>query len=111
MIGNDNNVCHSEGSDISIDSLDHNDYNKHTADNNKELLDVAMEKMISDRNDQDNLFKNMTDVDFGSAIEDKYGISSQMGFMVGNEIFGHQKSRKRDIKEETLKAYKELTDK
>ncbi|VBB18241.1 J domain-containing protein [Yasminevirus sp. GU-2018] len=98
--------------DISIDSPDEDAYDKHNKGTSKESLDAAMKKMMAERDDDSKKFKNMKQTEFGSAMDDKYGISSQMGFMVGTDRFGHQKNiKKRDIKEETLKAYKSLTEK
>ena len=100
--------------DISIDSLDENDdnYDKHNKGISKESLDAVMKRMMADRDDQDKVFDKMETKEFGSAIDDKYGISSQFGFMVGTDKFGHQKNiKRRRAKEDQLKAYKELTDK
>lgn len=98
--------------DLSIDSPDENDegYDTHNQGISKESLDAAMKRMMAERDSQDDKFKTMVDADFGSAMDDKYGISNQFGFMVGTDKFGHQKIRKRDLKEDTLKAYKELTE-
>jgi hypothetical protein len=111
MIGADNGQS---DDDISIDSPDENenDYENHNKGVSKDSLDVAMKKMMAERNEQDDVFEKMQSSDYGSAMDDKYGISSQFGFMVGNDKFGHQKNMKRrNIQEETLKAYKQLTEK
>lgn len=108
VIGNDAGIS---DDDISIDSPDEDQYDNHTAGASKDSLDVAMKKAMAERSSQDDKFTSMVDADFGSALDDKYGISNQFGFMVGTDKFGHQKTRKRDLKEATLKAYKELTEK
>lgn len=103
-----------DSDDISLDSPDPEDdssYDNHTKGNTQEQLAAAMERMMAERNDQDKQFEQFKQSDYGSAMDDKYGISSQMGFMIGNDKFGHQKTSKRNIKEETLRAYKQLTEK
>ena len=109
LIGNDNGQS---DDDISLDSLDENEYDKHNKGVTKEDLDAAMKKIMEERSGQNDLFENMKPSDYGSALDDKFGISNQLGFMVGTDKFGHQKNiKKKDIKEETLKAYKQLTEK
>lgn len=109
IIGNEDG---NSDDDISIDSPDESDYDTHNKGVSKEALDDAMKRMIDERDEQTKMFGNMTHTDYGSAMDDRYGISNQLGFMVGTDRFGHQKNmRKRNIREETLKAYKELTEK
>ncbi len=109
LIGNDNGQS---DDDVSIDSPDENEYDKHNKGVSKEDLDSALKKIMDERSGQNDLFENMQASDFGSALDDKFGISNQLGFMVGTDKFGHQKNiKKRDVKEETLKAYKQLTEK
>ena len=89
-----------------------NDYDTHNKNITKESLDSVMKKMMVSRGDEDTKFQNMAHSDYGSAMDDKYGISKQLGFMVGTDKFGHQKNiKKRDASEEITKAYKALTDK
>ena len=77
-----------------------------------ENIDSALKKMMSERSDQNTFFDKMDNNEFGSALNDKYGISSQLGFMVGNDKFGQQKDiKKRNVQEETMKVYKKLTEK
>lgn len=100
--------------DISIDSLDENDnYDTHNKGVSKESLDAVMKQMMAERDDQDKVFDKMEAKDFGSALDDRYGVSNQFGFMVGTDKFGHQKNIKyRRVKDDDqMKAYKELTDK
>jgi curved DNA-binding protein CbpA len=109
IIGNTNGNSDDE---ISIDSPDEDEYNNHKKGVSKESLDAAMKKMQSERKEQNSSFKTMKHTEYGSAMDDQYGISNQLGFMVGTDRFGHQKNmKKRNIREETLKAYKELTEK
>lgn len=108
-IGADNGMS---DDDISIDSPDEDEYDTHKKGATKESLDSAMKRMMAERNNQDGSFEKMKPTEYGSALDDKYGISNQFGFMVGTDKFGHQKNiKKRNIQEETLKAYKQLTEK
>lgn len=111
MIGNDDV---SSGDDISIDSPCNDDYDTHNRGISKETFDTILKRMMEDRNTQDKQFEKMEQKDFGSAIDDKFGISNKLGFMVGNAsiagISGHQKQYKTN-KEDTLKTYKQLTSK
>lgn len=108
-IGADNGMS---DDDISIDSPDEDEYEGHKKGVSKESLDAAMKRMMAERNDQDGSFEKMKPTEYGSALDDRYGISKQFGFMVGTDKFGHQKNiKKRNIQEETLKAYKQLTEK
>lgn len=101
--------------DISIDSPDENEgsYDSHNKGRSKEQLDSAYNKLLAERDEADKKIEVMKPTEYGSAIDDKYGISSQLGFMVGTDKFGHQKNikSKRNVKEETIKAYKQLTEK
>ncbi len=99
--------------DISLDSLDNEyEYGSHNKGVSKQSLDDAMKKLMADREGEDVKFDGMVPDEFGSALDDKYGISKQFGFMVGTDKFGHQKNiKKHKNKEETLKAYKQLTEK
>ena len=107
MIGNENDLS----DDISLDSLD-DDYDNHNKAVSKESFDDAMKKMLSERSEQDHKFDTMGHNEYGSALDDKYGISHQFGFMIGNDKFGHQKNIKNtDVSDETIKAYKQLTEK
>lgn len=102
-----NNILDNESDDISIDSLDDNDYKlEYKVSNN--ILDTEIKTLLSERETQDSKFTNMTDVDFGSAINDEYGISKQFGFMIGNDRNGQQKPSNK-LTNSTIKIYKELT--
>jgi len=101
-INNDNN-SDSNSDDISIDSLDDNDYKIST-----NSLDTDIKNIILERKIQDSKFTNMTDVDFGSALDDEYGISKQFGFMIGNDRNGQQNINN-TLSKSNIKIYKELT--
>jgi curved DNA-binding protein CbpA len=107
MVGDDNGASEDE---ISIDSPNEDEYDNHRKGVSKEALDAEMKRMMSERETQNTVFEKFSDnKQFGSALDDKYGISSQFGFMVGTDLAGNQKNiKKRNVKEETLKAYKKL---
>jgi curved DNA-binding protein CbpA len=102
----DNNDSISD--DISIDSLDEADYKLEykTTDG---VLDTEIKCIISERKKDDSIFTNMTEAEFGSALDDRYGISKQFGFMIGNDRNGHQKTNSNILKKSKIKIYKELT--
>jgi hypothetical protein len=113
LIGGDNDASGSD--DISIDSEDiPNTYDTHNKGISKDDMDAMLQRELSSREMQTKEFENMSVKDFGSAIDDKYGISKDFGFMVGNDKFGHQIGR-REPKSKDRKsqydAYKELTTK
>jgi curved DNA-binding protein CbpA len=91
-------------SDVSIESLDEADHKLEQKE-----LDTEIKNMISERVSQDDKFTHMTNVDFGSALDDEFGISKQFGFMIGNDRNGQQKTNKSKITKSTIKIYKELT--
>ena len=106
LIGNvDDN---SDDEDISIDTpTEYND------DNSQDKFNKSFRKMMAEREtDYGKLMSLNPANEMGSALDDKYGISKHFGFMVGTDKFGHQKTvtSKIDVKKETLKAYKELTE-
>merc|ERR1712065_123508 len=101
MIGGEN----SDSDEISIDSDDIEDtYDTHNKGVSRDAMDDKFEKMELD--------------EYGSAMDDKFGISKNFGFMVGNDKFGHQIGQKggkrsRRNKERVkaqYEAYKELTE-
>jgi curved DNA-binding protein CbpA len=117
-----------EGSDsdeLSIDSNDIEDtYDTHNKGASKEVMDDMFQRAMAEREMQDDKFEHMLENDeYGSAMDDKYGISKDFGFMVGNDskFGGHQSARqqnrsKRGTKDKNrvkaqYEAYKELTDK
>lgn len=112
LVGNDDGMSED---DVSIDSVDGDDYDSHNKGVAKEDLDARMKAMMADRNTQDSAFEKMKPGEYGSAIDDEYGVSNQLGFMVGDsKFFGHQRSSKKSdnkLKEKTLKIYKQLTEK
>ena len=76
---------------------------------------VMLQRELASRDMQSKEFENMSVKDFGSALDDKFGISKDFGFMVGNDKFGHQIGRRDPKKKADRKtqydAYKELTTK
>jgi curved DNA-binding protein CbpA len=68
-------------------------------------LETELKKIMDDRKQQNNMFENLETSDYGSALDDKYGISRQLGFIVGSDKYSQQKNINIDIS----KTYKELT--
>jgi curved DNA-binding protein CbpA len=106
--------------DISIDSEDIEDnYDTHNKDTSKDKMDEQFQRAMAERQMQNTQFENMDMKEYGSALDDKFGISKDFGFMVGNDKFGHQvgqqksKNKKsgKDKSKAVLEAYKELTEK
>jgi curved DNA-binding protein CbpA len=108
LIGNDDGKSED---DISIDTPNENDYDNHNKNNSKESFDSAFKKMMADRETDADKLMNMDQSEFGSALDDKFGISNHFGFMVGTDRHGHQRNigKKINVEEETRKAYKKLT--
>lgn len=123
LVGNDDNIDSSNDDDLSIDSPDaddddddnDNDNNYNNNDYKEDfkvsniLFDTKVKNMLSERDSYDNKFKNMTDADYGSTLDDDFGISKQFGFMVGNDRYGHQITSKNKLTKSNIKIYKELT--
>ena len=119
MIGGED----SDSDEISIDSDDIEDtYDTHNQGVSKASMDDLLQRAMAEREMQDDKFETMEINEFGSAMDDKYGISKDFGFMVGNDskFGGHQLGRKgregrskRDKGRTAAKyeAYKELTEK
>lgn len=102
--------------DISIDSPDEDEFDADVHKKNvasKDDFEAAMRKMQSEREEHDRIFESFQEKnEYGSAIDDKYGISNQFGFMVGTDKWGNQKNnKKRTVEKEEMKAYKKLTQK
>ena len=102
-----------ENDDISIDSPDEFELNDQSNKIDVKLTDENIDDKIKDilleRDTQDSKFNNMSHNEFGSAIDDDYGISKQFGFMIGNDRYGHQKTTNNKLTKSNIKIYKELT--
>ena len=105
--------------EISIDSLDDDDEAlKEDKPLAKDDFDALLKQAMNDRDIQDEEIANWNVDQYGSALDDKYGISKQFGFMVGTNasIFGQQRkinNRRYDVKDDDdeVKAYNALTEK
>ena len=71
-----------------------------------EPMDIENEltKIMNERKEQNNLFENLELSDYGTVMDDKYGISKQLGFIVGSDKYSNNQ-----INSELLTTYKELT--
>ena len=97
----------SEDSDV-ISSIDSDEIQMEENTLTKDQCDSALEKLINERNDENNEFSNVDDLK--SAFDDKFGISSNLGFMVGTDFQGSQLQNKNIINDNELDAYKKLLD-
>jgi len=100
-------------SDNSIDSdeLDDNYVKRYVSDGKTDNTDVkaALDVLLSTRDKEDNIYKTMDLNEFKSSMDDKFGISSSMGFMVGNKE-GDQVQRKlrKQLKNNEVDAYMKM---
>lgn len=102
-----------DGSDLSsIDSDDIEDtYDTHT--HGRADIEKMMQREMAERKSQNKDFKDLSKMDYKSAMDDKFGASHGVGFMVGfNKYVGGDQVRRRDKKNnmdsEKIKAYKAL---
>ncbi len=101
--------------DLSIDFTNNTDDNTNGntngTGNNAQAISSAVETVANERKRQDKLFENMTDTDFGSAIDDKFGVSHGVGFLVGSNMRGCQTKNGHVANSDlSVKAYKSLVD-
>lgn len=102
------------GSNISSDEDDDDNESKIPLNE----FDEMMKSMMNDRGLEDDKFKNMTDGDFKSAMDNKDSISHNFGFMIGNTITkgkngiirGDQQKQKKKYDRDMIDAYKKLTE-
>lgn len=98
--------------EISLDSPVEEHYESHKKVLTKDDLESKLKEYQSERDGYEKQLKGMKVSEYGSVMDDEYGISKQFGFIVGTDKYGHQHSlTKRNVKEETIKAYKKLTEK
>lgn len=109
--GVNNNISENDDTsdDISIDSLDEEEDVKLETKKENDTLDTAIKNIISERKTDDEKITNMTDTEYGSALNDEYGISKHFGFMIGNDRNGQQNIRNTKLTKSNIKIYKELT--
>ena len=79
MIGDDG---HESGDDISLDSPTDDTYGANETAITKTEMENRLKEYQMNCEDYDKRLKKMTPDEYGSAIDDEYGISKQLGFMV-----------------------------
>lgn len=112
LIGANNGQSDDE---ISIDSPEEDyDCEAHNKNKSEDSFNAEYKKIMAERSGEDTKLNNLSGNDFGSVVDNKDTISSKFGFVVGTDKYGAQrniKTRRINVKEATLKAYKELTEK
>lgn len=91
---------------LSIESISDDENDKPILSKND--MDEVLRKMIAERNEDIQNFGNRADVGYGSAMDNPLTISNQLGFVIGNNMFGQQTSTKQNMDTAVLKAYKGL---
>ena len=118
IYGTINNSDNSDNSDddLEIDSVDSNDiddiddiYLKEDDTITPKDLSNALNDLIQKRNDEVNTYSNKSYSGYESAINDKFGPSNSLGFMVGTDYKGDQLKNKNNKQlEEELDVYKKM---
>ena len=62
-----------------------------------------LQNIMDERENQDSMFSAMRQRDFGSILDDRYGISNQFGFMVGSNMH-----KQIDVGKDMVDIYKQL---
>lgn len=78
---NDDNISNCSD-ELSIDSIEDNTY--------KCDIEKITQHTINERKNQDETIKKLKDTEYGSALDDKFGVSNGLGILVGNNMFGNQ---------------------
>lgn len=70
----------------------------------EEDVENELKRIMNERNEQNSLFETLELSDYGSTMDDNYGISKQLGFIVGSDKYSNK-----NINSELITTYKELT--
>lgn len=99
-------TANEDSDDLSIGSLDNeNDQKIETSQN----IEEAISNIMAERKMQDHKFDAMSDADFKSALDDKFGVSHGIGFLVGGNMGGNQvRKPNAHISDDNLRAYRSL---
>jgi curved DNA-binding protein CbpA len=92
------------------DLEEYNSYNTHNQGTSKESLDKLLNKALQEREDDDAIIKNFSIEERGTVMDDKYGISSKLGFIVGDSMFNDQEDSTIHMDDEDYEIYKQLTE-
>jgi len=100
LIDDDNDS--SQDTDIDLDSISDNE-------ETQEDINKILENLKTERETQNNEFDSfMENGKYKSSLDDKYGVSNSLGFMVGTDIRGNQNNNY-NIEKDYEEIYKELT--
>jgi curved DNA-binding protein CbpA len=100
LIDDDNDSSSQE--EIDLDSISDND-------ETQEDINKILEQLKTERETQNNEFDSfMENGKYKSSLDDKYGVSNSLGFMVGTDIRGNQNNNY-NIETDYEEIYKELT--
>jgi curved DNA-binding protein CbpA len=92
----------SQDTDIDLDSISDNE-------ETQEDINKILEQLKTERETQNNEFDSfMENGTYKSSLDDKYGVSNSLGFMVGTDIRGNQNNNY-NIEKDYEEIYKELT--
>lgn len=84
-------------------------YNTHNLGASKEDLDKRMNDLLSERKLMDKELEELDINERGHVMDDKFGISSNIGFVVGDSMFNDQVAGTIKMDEDDLDIYKQLT--
>ena len=98
----DDNDSSSQDTEIDLDSISDNE-------ETQEDINKILEQLKTERETQNNEFDSfMENGTYKSSLDDKYGVSNSLGFMVGTDIRGNQNNNY-NIEKDYEEIYKELT--
>jgi len=100
LIDDDNKS--SQDTDVDLDSIS-------SDEETQEDINKILEQLKTERETQNNEFDSfMENGTYKSSLDDKYGVSNSLGFMVGTDIRGNQNNNY-NIEKDYEEIYKELT--
>ena len=102
----------SDSDDLASIDSDDLDEDRYTADipMSKSTTDDLMNARMAERDELDTLYKDRSVDRFESSMNDKFGVSAGLGFMVGTDKFGDQIQRKKykHQNEDEVNAYRRM---
>jgi curved DNA-binding protein CbpA len=110
------NVDDNSDDDLEIDSVESDNIDNvylqdgDTAMNSNDLSN-ALDELVKKRDGEDDMYANTSYSGYKSAINDKFGPSNSLGFMVGSDYKGEQIKRKTTKQlDSEIEAYKKMID-
>ncbi len=86
-IQNDNDSV-SSSDELSLDSVENDEVKQQN-------VDAVAQSVLDERKNQDEIIKKLKDSEYGSPLDDKFGVSHGIGLLVGNSMHGKQISNKK----------------